>query len=394
MPESFKVVLIGNYRNDRLRSMEQYASALATWLEAQGITVQCLRPKAFLGALRPSPTGPGKWLGYFDKWILFPWLLRWHCWQNRHQPILYHICDQSNAPYLSVLPRERSLLTVHDLMAIQAARAEVPGIRTSWTGRCLQRYILNGIRRARFVTCVSEATAAVLQRLTAGKAPEIEVIPNALAQESPAILPIAPAPAPWDAQGKRYLLHVGNDLWYKNRSGLFRLYGMLAESTHDQLPWLVVVGPQPRPEDLSEMPRLARDRLVVLSGIPAKDLMELYQGAMALCFPSLMEGFGWPVLEALACGCPVITNRLPPMTEIAGELAFYWEPPDAFADPRAWATAAAHRLEQFLAEPQWQSSTARQQRQQRSLTYSPGAIYPGYLSRYRRILATCENRST
>jgi glycosyltransferase involved in cell wall biosynthesis len=57
-----------------------------------------------------------------------------------------------------------------------------------------------------------------------------------------------------------------------------------------------------------------------------EQLQALYSGAIALLFPSLEEGFGWPVLEAQACGCPVITSNRAPMTEIAGETALFIDP--------------------------------------------------------------------
>ena len=57
-----------------------------------------------------------------------------------------------------------------------------------------------------------------------------------------------------------------------------------------------------------------------------EDLRSLYSGAAALLFPSLYEGFGWPLIEAQSCGCPVITSNRSPMTEVAGSAALYIDP--------------------------------------------------------------------
>ena len=57
-----------------------------------------------------------------------------------------------------------------------------------------------------------------------------------------------------------------------------------------------------------------------------EDLRSLYSGAAALLFPSLYEGFGWPLIEAQSCGCPVITSNRPPMTEVAADAALYIDP--------------------------------------------------------------------
>ena len=65
------------------------------------------------------------------------------------------------------------------------------------------------------------------------------------------------------------------------------------------------------------------DRILERVEIPNEELQALYSGALALLFPSREEGFGWPVLEAQACGCPVITSNRAPMTEIAGDAALF-----------------------------------------------------------------------
>ena len=57
-----------------------------------------------------------------------------------------------------------------------------------------------------------------------------------------------------------------------------------------------------------------------------EELGVLYSGALALLFPSLQEGFGWPILEAQSCGCPVITSNRAPLTEVAGEAALLIDP--------------------------------------------------------------------
>jgi glycosyltransferase involved in cell wall biosynthesis len=61
---------------------------------------------------------------------------------------------------------------------------------------------------------------------------------------------------------------------------------------------------------------------------PDEDLWALYAGAVALLFPSLYEGFGWPIAEAQSCGCPVIASNRAPMTEVAGPAALYIDPRD------------------------------------------------------------------
>jgi len=71
-----------------------------------------------------------------------------------------------------------------------------------------------------------------------------------------------------------------------------------------------------------------RDRVIFAGFIPDEQLPILMSGARALCFPSLYEGFGLPVLEAMACGCPVITSNISSLPEVAGDAALQVDPND------------------------------------------------------------------
>jgi len=78
-----------------------------------------------------------------------------------------------------------------------------------------------------------------------------------------------------------------------------------------------------------ELPGLGRVGEVIVTGfVPDEDLVPLYNGALALCFPSLYEGFGRPVLEAMQSGTPVLTSRVSSLPEIGGEAAIYVNPYD------------------------------------------------------------------
>ncbi|MBC8009252.1 MAG: glycosyltransferase, partial [Burkholderiales bacterium] len=76
-----------------------------------------------------------------------------------------------------------------------------------------------------------------------------------------------------------------------------------------------------------------------LSGIDGPQLEALYNLAEGLLFPSLAEGFGWPVAEAQACGCPVFASERAPITEVGGSHAVYFDPVDPPAAARIIAAA-------------------------------------------------------
>ncbi|MBI1920698.1 MAG: glycosyltransferase family 4 protein [Geobacter sp.] len=121
-----------------------------------------------------------------------------------------------------------------------------------------------------------------------------------------------------------YFLYVGDSEWRKNlRRALEALAGLDAAAK------LVIVGKKAPTDPLlgSWIDEFGLREKVVLCGfVPDGDLPLLYGGATAFLFPSLYEGFGFPVAEAMACGCPVITSNVSSMPEVAGDAAILVDP--------------------------------------------------------------------
>src|SRR5713226_9531201 len=94
-----KILLIGNYIYSYQESMQRFASILLQGLIGAGHEVRMVQPRPYLGRLRPSSTGIGKWLGYVDRFIAFPpELKRALEWSD-----IVHICDHANAVYVQYL---------------------------------------------------------------------------------------------------------------------------------------------------------------------------------------------------------------------------------------------------------------------------------------------------
>ena len=117
------------------------------------------------------------------------------------------------------------------------------------------------------------------------------------------------------------------------------------------------------------------DRVVELTNASNEDLQALYSKATALLFPSLREGFGWPIIEAQACGCPVFTSDRVPMTEVGGDAAIYLDP----TDPPAAAAVIANSLDRI---PQ-----LRQAGLENAKRFSSSAMISSYSSVYQRLAA-------
>ena len=123
-----------------------------------------------------------------------------------------------------------------------------------------------------------------------------------------------------------FLFGIGGAQWYKNRSGLFHIFGELAQRSITA-PVLLYVGPSLDREQNELVARYKLgDRFVHAPNLTNEELRAAYSLAEGLIFPSWEEGFGWPIAEAQACGCPVFTSNRAPMTEVGGEAAVYFDP--------------------------------------------------------------------
>lgn len=131
-------------------------------------------------------------------------------------------------------------------------------------------------------------------------------------------------------EDKRYILFLGNTDPKKNTHRTLKAYGMYVQQTEHPLPLLVADLPESFLEKVIadiEMPFI-KDLLRTTGYIANTDLPAIYSGAAAFLYTSLRESFGIPLLEAMACGTPVITSNTSSMPEVAGEAALFVDPYD------------------------------------------------------------------
>ena len=323
-----RILLVGNYALDNQASMLRYADMLCRHMNSRGHMAEVIQPRPIVGGLMAQPT-LRKWLGYIDKYVIFPLRLRSHAAGFD----IVHVCDHSNSMYLVHTAGVPSSITCHDLLAIGSACGRYPQQKVSRAGKMQQGWILKRLLAARSVVCVSGNTARELGRLSGGR-PKVVVIPNATEFEC------SPAPEASIlqvrsrlriAEGERYLFHIGGNLWYKNRLGVLRIFKMVLERIGGEArPLRLVMAGAPFTREMRDFVAANLPEGSVIEAVEPtdEDLRSLYSGAVALLFPSLYEGFGWPLIEAQSCGCPVITSNRAPMTEVAGPTALYIDPED------------------------------------------------------------------
>jgi alpha-1,3-rhamnosyl/mannosyltransferase len=127
----------------------------------------------------------------------------------------------------------------------------------------------------------------------------------------------------------RYLLSVGTLEPRKNRARLLEAFAAAAKD-HPGIELVVVGRPGWMDEAFQEGLKTSsvRDRVRVIRDLPDPELRWLYEHALALAYPSLAEGFGLPIVEAMAAGCPVLTSHCSAMPEVAGGAALEVDPRD------------------------------------------------------------------
>jgi glycosyltransferase involved in cell wall biosynthesis len=373
-----KILLVSNYLNDAQESMQRFASSMEEGLVKAGHEVRVIRPESVFGRLLPSGEGVGKWLGYADKFGLFPRRLkaavRW--------PDVVHICDHSNAFYSKYLKSKPHVVSCHDLLAVRSALGEIPGNQTRWTGHQLQRLIAKGLYGAQHISCVSEATRKELLRVLKISERRTSRIYNSLnypfsrmntdeAKDRVCKMGIEP--------GETFFLHVGGNQWYKNRLGTLHIFSSIRKRCLEQNFKLVMVG-KPWTNEMRQfvvdngLSEVTFERVDVGN----EDLRALYSSAAMLLFPSLAEGFGWPIIEAQACGCPVLTSSRPPMNEVGGTAAVYVDP----LDVEGAAAAAIDGLKR--------TNSLNEAGLRNASQFGSGVMIAGYVSAYEKV---CREKS-
>ena len=244
--------------------------------------------------------------------------LPWRLWRDR--VALVHLPSTILPP---VLPCP-AIVTVHDL-----AWSHYPETYTRADLRMQTRVVPRSVERAAHVIAVSRTTAADLQAVL-GTAPEkISVVPLGV---SPRFSPRGPLlegdQFAWAEQiGAGYVLYVGALQPRKNLMRLLEAYVWVRGEM--PAPPLVLAGAaSPHGSALAEAARrLGVERYVVFPGyVPERWLPALYRGAGVFVYPSLYEGFGLPVLEAMASGVPTITSDRSGTAEAAGDAALLAAP--------------------------------------------------------------------
>jgi glycosyltransferase involved in cell wall biosynthesis len=334
------------------QSMPRYANMLVDGMKQRGHHVQIWTPKARFYNL-PVKSVFKKWLGYVDQYIVFPLEVKLKLQQGT-SGALFVFADQALGPWVPLVSSRPHVVHCHDFLALKSALGNIPENPTSFTGKMYQNFIRKGFSKGKNFISISQKTKHDLHLLHQRNIETSVVCYNGLNRPFEVLdTHLSRTILANEVQlnlANGYVLHVGGNQFYKNRKGVIEIYTAWRFNTTDRLP-LLLVGSEPSDELATVYQNCTfRKDIHFITGLSDAFINEAYSGASCLLFPSLDEGFGWPIAEAMACGCPVITTDAAPMTEVIGEADFFLIPKRPFDELLVpdWAFNASKQISKIV----------------------------------------------
>ena len=286
---------------ERRLSMERYADRVRDGVEASN------RYRVEAAALRSHREG---WRWHFDR------LIAYTVNAARRAGDLFHVIDHGFAHLSHWLPPDRTVVTCHDLMALRSLQGQTgSGSRAVTVARF--RWSIGHMRRVAHVMCDSMATRQDVIELVG--VPEDRVSTILLGVEERF------HPLGWDARervrrrlgldGKVVIGNVSTGAEYKNPAGVLHTLRELRDRGVPAV--LLRTGRGFAQHHVNLRRELGLDEFVIERGIvDDEELVATYNASDVLLHPSYWEGFGWPPLEAMSCGTPVVTSTAPSLLEV------------------------------------------------------------------------------
>jgi glycosyltransferase involved in cell wall biosynthesis len=291
---------------------------------------------------------------------------------RRRAPDLWHVLDGSQAHVARAFGETPVVVTVHDVIPHLQDRGRFPGVpplgraaRLFWSANA------RALRGASALACDSAASATDTQNEFGVRAARCHLVPLTLRPSIRRELLRVDA----SERMPGVVLHIGNNGFYKNRRGVIEIFSKMERAIGRRL---VMAGPAPNPELLALAGELGvGDRVEWLVDPDDAVLARNYREASLMLFPSRYEGFGWPVLEAMAFGLPVVSSDAGSLPEVVGDAAPMHSPSDIEAH-----VASATRL---LSDPA-AAADASERGLRRAAGFSPQRFASNLLATYAAAL--------
>ncbi|WP_299319686.1 glycosyltransferase family 1 protein [uncultured Maribacter sp.] len=345
-----KIILLIHHENTLGYSMNRYGNFILEGMCKRGHNIEVWAPKLYLSKYK-FPAGINKWLRYIDQYLIFPIYFKKKS-KVLDKNVLFVLIDQALSMWMPLIRKKNHIVHCHDFIALKSALGTIKENPTSTSGKIYQRLILRGLSMANNFVCISNNTKQDLLYFLKKKPIRVEQVYNAL----------HPIFVPGNMENARivlgkhmkldlkhgYILHVGGNTFYKNRIGVITLYNAWRNISEKVLP-LIMIGYKPSTNISVYYERSPyKEDIYFLEDADDNLLSYAYQGGSVFVFPSLEEGFGFPIIEAMAAGCPVLTTNKAPMNEVGGSAAIYLKRSPNDKKLLAWALQSAKVIENIL----------------------------------------------
>jgi glycosyltransferase involved in cell wall biosynthesis len=310
-----EVALLHNYREEQQPSMRLYAERLGQALIPAGVRVTRVRPPRIV----PDPWRRRSWLwrkidDYGGGHLVYPRLLR------SLKADVVHVIDHSQGYLIGSLDPRRVVVTCHDVVLFALATGRIGGAEVPKVAFQVFRLSLELAKRAAVVVADSSQTKRDLADLVGVDPAKVRVIFPGLNQA------FSPDRERGLALRRRLgwgdgpvIFQIGRT-FYKNISGVLRVVHRLRRGGLDVR--LARSGGRLAGEERALAERLGLlDHVLELGPVDDAEMPALYNAIDLLLFPSFYEGFGWPPLEAMASGTPVVCSRAGSLEEVVGDAA-------------------------------------------------------------------------
>ncbi|MDO4190519.1 MAG: glycosyltransferase family 1 protein [Bacteroidales bacterium] len=294
----------GRFLTQQATGVHRFAYEICRAFTEQGIDFTILVPNALLcqNAKIFKLRRVGHTQSHLWEQVELPWYV------HRH----YRGAVLLNLTGLSPIVYSNSITTIHDLSFLENPHW------FSFAYRCWYRLMTPiSAKRAHHIFTVSEFSKQEIERRLHIKSEKITVVYNAVSEK------IEPQTTN-NHTGEKYLLAVSS---IEPRKNLLRLLQAFKKVEDSQLR-LYVVGAKHKVFAEVNTKQIDNDRVVFTGYLTPEQLYAYYANACVFAYPSLYEGFGIPVLEAMHFGCPVLASDIPPLHEVANDSALYCNPYD------------------------------------------------------------------
>jgi len=331
------VILFGGYADENRKSMEIYSSRLKDSIEKtvprkwkidifNNVLPDCCRTNFGL-------------LLRFSKYFLYPYQV------SKSKSSVIHIFDHSYAHLLYFINANKSIVTVHDLMPIIGWKKNIPGLRYK-NYPILFKLAMFSLRKAKAIIAVSENTKRDLEKYVGLDSNKITVIYNGVDES---FVPIENVDKDlfcekFNISSENYSILITGNQQYKNHITSFNVIKNLEKITDRSIQLVWLGSSDEEYEKISKKVKLTTPVIRVFN-LSKTELNGLYNCVDCLLFPSWYEGFGWPPLEAMACGTPVVSSNSGPLPEIVSNAALTAAPDDIDAFVRSVYTVLTNEEE-------------------------------------------------